>query len=167
MDGLMMDYPLTITAMLRRTESMFGHKEIVSRRPDRSLERANYAVTLGRARRLASGLQKLGVGRSDRVATLCWNHLRHLEAYFGVPWFIVGFLALAIVRAAGAVPERWVAPTRSVSSTLTIVAMAALGLSADVRAVARAGSRVIAAVSLSLLLLVVLGIAFIHVLNIR
>jgi len=36
MDGLMMDYPLTITAMLRRTESMFGHKEIVSRRPDRS-----------------------------------------------------------------------------------------------------------------------------------
>ena len=85
MDGLMMDYPLTITAMMRRTESMFGHKEIVSRRPDRSVERSNYAVTLGRARRLASGLQKLGVGRSDRVATLCWNHLRHLEAYFGVP----------------------------------------------------------------------------------
>jgi len=85
MDGLMMDYPLTITAMLRRTESMFGHKEIVSRRADRTLERSNYAWALGRARRLASALERLGIGRGDRVATLCWNHLRHLEAYFGVP----------------------------------------------------------------------------------
>jgi len=85
MDGLMMDYPLTITAMLRRTESMFGHKEIVSRRPDRRLERSSYALALGRARRLASALQSLGVCRGDRVATLCWNHVRHLEAYFGVP----------------------------------------------------------------------------------
>ena len=40
MDGLMMDYQLTIAAMLRRTESMFGHKAIVSRRPDRSIERS-------------------------------------------------------------------------------------------------------------------------------
>src|SRR5678815_267151 len=85
MDGLMMDYALTITAMLRRTESMFGHKEIVSRRPDRTIERSTYALALGRARRLASALQRLGVGRGDRVATLCWNHVRHLEAYFGVP----------------------------------------------------------------------------------
>jgi len=85
MDGLMMDYALTITAMLRRTESMFGHKEIVSRRADRTIERSTYALALGRARRLASALQRLGVGRGDRVATLCWNHLRHLEAYFGVP----------------------------------------------------------------------------------
>ena len=85
MDGLMMDYPLTITAMLRRTESMFGHKEIVSRRADRTLERSNYAWALGRARRLASALERLGIGPGDRVATLCWNHLRHLEAYFGVP----------------------------------------------------------------------------------
>jgi len=81
----MMDYPLTITAMLRRTESMFGHKEIVSRRADRTLERSNYAWALGRARRLASALERLGIGPGDRVATLCWNHLRHLEAYFGVP----------------------------------------------------------------------------------
>jgi fatty-acyl-CoA synthase len=85
MDGLMMDYQLTIPSMLRRTESMFGHKEIVSRRPDRTIERSNYAQALSRARLLASGLEKLGVGRGDRVGTLCWNHLRHLEAYFGVP----------------------------------------------------------------------------------
>lgn len=84
-----------------------------------------------------------------------------------VPWFIVGFLALATLRATGVLPAGWVSPTRLVSTNLTIVAMAALGLSADVRTVARAGSRVIVAVSLSLLLLIVLGVGFIHLLNIR
>jgi fatty-acyl-CoA synthase len=38
-----------------------------------------------RARRLATGLRRLGVGPGDRVATLCMNHDRHLAAYFGVP----------------------------------------------------------------------------------
>jgi uncharacterized integral membrane protein (TIGR00698 family) len=84
-----------------------------------------------------------------------------------VPWFIVGFLALAGLRAAGAVPSAWVAPARLVSTDLTIVAMAALGLSADLRSVAKAGSRVIGAVSLSLLVLIALGIASIRLLAIR
>jgi uncharacterized membrane protein YadS len=60
-----------------------------------------------------------------------------------------------------------VAPTRLVSTNLTVVAMAALGLSADVRAVARAGSRVVGAVSLSLIVLVALGVALINALHIR
>jgi fatty-acyl-CoA synthase len=28
---------------------------------------------------------RLGVKPGDRVATLCWNHQQHLEAYFGIP----------------------------------------------------------------------------------
>ena len=31
------------------------------------------------------GLRALGVGVGDRVATLGFNHFRHLEAYFAVP----------------------------------------------------------------------------------
>lgn len=84
-----------------------------------------------------------------------------------VPWFIVGFLVLAALRAAGVLPESWVGPTRLVSTDLTIVAMGALGLSADVRMVAKAGSRVIGAVSLSLLVLIALGVSIIHLLHIR
>ena len=38
-----------------------------------------------RARQLAVALQKLGLERGDRVATLCWNHYQHHEAYFGIP----------------------------------------------------------------------------------
>ena len=77
-----MDYELTVGTILRRAETLFGHKEIVSRRPDRSLERTTYADVCRRARALGSGL---GIERGDRVATLCWNHAEHLETYLGVP----------------------------------------------------------------------------------
>ncbi len=38
-----------------------------------------------RARRLASSLQRLGIGAGDRVATFGWNSRRHLELYLAVP----------------------------------------------------------------------------------
>ena len=38
-----------------------------------------------RRAQLAVALQGLGLERGDRVATLCWNHYQHLEAYFGIP----------------------------------------------------------------------------------
>ena len=85
MDGLMMKYPLTLAPILRRAESFFGHKAIVTRRPDKSLHRYTYADFARRARRLTVALQQLGLRRGDRVATLCWNQYEHLEAYFGVP----------------------------------------------------------------------------------
>src|SRR5439155_1222193 len=81
----MMEYPLTIAFMLRRAEQLFGHKEIVTRRPDKSIHRYTYADFVPRAKKLAVALQKLGLRRGDRVATLCWNQYEHLEAYFGIP----------------------------------------------------------------------------------
>jgi fatty-acyl-CoA synthase len=84
-DGLMMDFPLTLTHLLRRAETYFGRGEIVTRLADRSFHRTTYAETLGRAKQLAVGLQGLGLERGDRVATLCWNHHQHHEAYFGIP----------------------------------------------------------------------------------
>jgi fatty-acyl-CoA synthase len=77
-----MDYELTVTAILRRAESLFGRREIVSRRPDRTLDRTTYADVCRRARALGSALR---LERGERVATLCWNHAEHLEAYLGVP----------------------------------------------------------------------------------
>ena len=32
-----------------------------------------------------SRCSRLGLERGDRVATLCWNHYQHMEAYFGIP----------------------------------------------------------------------------------
>jgi fatty-acyl-CoA synthase len=85
MRGLMMDVPLSIPALLRRVETLFPHKEVVTRLADRRVVRHTYAECLGGSRRLATGLRALGVKAGDRVATFCWNHARHLQAYYGVP----------------------------------------------------------------------------------
>jgi fatty-acyl-CoA synthase len=84
-DGLMMDFPLTLTHFLRRARDFFGHHEIVSRKGDKSLTRISYADFYKRCAKLAHALRRLGVTRGDRVATLAWNHSGHLEAYLGVP----------------------------------------------------------------------------------
>ena len=74
-----------------------------------------------------------------------------------VPWFIIGFLLLATVRSSGVVPDGVLPPVALAANLLTILAMAALGLGVDVRTVARAGARVTGTVTLSLLLLGILG----------
>src|SRR5271154_5061868 len=83
--GTMMDYPLTLTHLLERAGRLFQDQEIVSRLPDHSLHRCTYADVYRRARCLAEALQKAGLQRGDRVATLMWNHHAHVEAYFGIP----------------------------------------------------------------------------------
>src|SRR5215217_7414873 len=85
MNGLMMDFQLTLPPLLRRAETFFGDKEIVTRLPDRSFHRYTYRDMAARAKQLAVALRKLGLERGDRVATLCWNHHQHMEAYFGIP----------------------------------------------------------------------------------
>ncbi len=70
-----------------------------------------------------------------------------------VPPFIVGFLLLAALRSAGLVPAAALAPVASAANLLTVLSMAALGLSTDLRTVARAGVRVTGAVTASLVLL--------------
>ncbi|MGH7025613.1 MAG: YeiH family protein [Caulobacteraceae bacterium] len=69
------------------------------------------------------------------------------------PWFIIGFLALAALRTLGALPSIAIEPAAAAASALTIVSMAALGLCTDLRCAAKAGPRVAAAVTLSLLVL--------------
>jgi fatty-acyl-CoA synthase len=85
MKALTMDYPLTLSAIVRRAEALFGHKHVTSRLPDKSIRRHSYAEVIDRARRLAVALRGLGVQPGDRVATLGWNHHQHLEAYFAIP----------------------------------------------------------------------------------
>ncbi len=85
MQSLTMNYQLCVPALLRRARQHFGDKTIVSRRGDGGLYKTTFAVLLERSARLAGALRALGVGRSDLVATLCWNHDRHLEAYYAVP----------------------------------------------------------------------------------
>jgi fatty-acyl-CoA synthase len=85
MKSTMMDVPLSLTHLLERAGKLFAGNELVSRLPDKSLRRQTYGEFYRRTRALASALQKLGMRKGDRVATLCWNHHAHLECYFGIP----------------------------------------------------------------------------------
>jgi len=85
MRGTMMNTPLTLVPFAERAATLYPKVEIVSRLPDKSLHRSTYAEIAERARALAGALQAAGVAPGDRVATLCWNHYAHLEAYLGIP----------------------------------------------------------------------------------
>lgn len=80
----MMDSQLLIPLILERAQSLFAHKEIISCLPDRSIHRYNYRSMAERALKFSRALQNLGVKEGDRVATFCWNHYQHMEAYFAI-----------------------------------------------------------------------------------
>jgi uncharacterized integral membrane protein (TIGR00698 family) len=79
-----------------------------------------------------------------------------------VPWFIVGFLAVLMIRSFGLIPSVLLSPVTRTAAILTTIAMAALGLGVDVRVVARSGVRVTTAVTVSLILLGVMSYALIR-----
>jgi fatty-acyl-CoA synthase len=82
---MMDDYPLTVGAILRHGERVYGQSECVTWTGGGEPRRATYAQIAQNARKLASALAGLGIGDGDPVATFCWNNQEHLEAYFGVP----------------------------------------------------------------------------------
>jgi fatty-acyl-CoA synthase len=85
MNGQMMDYDLTLLPIFERAGQLFSATELVSRRPDKSVYRTTYGEFHRRVQQFANALTRLGLQPGDRVATLAWNHERHLEAYFAVP----------------------------------------------------------------------------------
>ena len=85
MEGLMMDYPLTLNHLFDRAGALFPSTEIVTRWPDKSVHRSSYGEFHQRVQKLANALTRLGLQPGDRVATLAWNTGRHLEAYFAIP----------------------------------------------------------------------------------
>nr|WP_201783098.1 AMP-binding protein [Pyrodictium occultum] len=77
-------YELTLRRIYERTLSLFPGMEIVYR-TRRGVERYTFSAAAERMQALAAGLESLGVGRLEPVATLDWNTHWHYEAYFAVP----------------------------------------------------------------------------------
>jgi acyl-CoA synthetase (AMP-forming)/AMP-acid ligase II len=84
LQGLMMQMPLAISALIEHADRHHGDAEIVSRRVEGDLHRTTYRALHRRARQMANALEGLGVRPGDRVATLAWNGYRHMELYFAV-----------------------------------------------------------------------------------
>lgn len=84
MQGLMMDYPLTLQHALDRATRLFGRKEIVTQ-TEGEPHRYTYREWGQRVAQLANALAKAGVTSGERIATFAWNNYRHLELYYAVP----------------------------------------------------------------------------------
>jgi len=82
MQGLMMDWPLTLPSILEHAALYHPEREVVARTVEGPIHRYGYAEALARTKRLANALLALGVKPGDRVATLAWSTHRHFELYF-------------------------------------------------------------------------------------
>ena len=82
--GLMMNLPLTLTAIMRHGERNHGAQEIVSVTSDHARHRYTYRDCFQRVRRLAHVLDQLEATADARIGTLAWNDFRHLELYYAI-----------------------------------------------------------------------------------
>lgn len=83
-----------------------------------------------------------------------------------LPWFVVGFLAFAILRTSSIIPDQIGNWGRETSRVLTAVAMAGLGLSVDVRSIRSGGLRVGFVVLCLTVLLIVIALLIVTTLRI-
>lgn len=82
---MMMNYNLSITAIMRHAQGIAANTEIVSLFADGSLHRYTYADAFARVRRLANALDRLGIESASRLGTLAWNDYRHFELHYAIP----------------------------------------------------------------------------------
>lgn len=81
----MMDTQLNSWLLFAHAERHHAEVEIVSRLVSGEVDRYTYADYSRRTRQLMNALDGLGLAAGAPVATLAWNHHRHLECYFGIP----------------------------------------------------------------------------------
>ena len=84
MRSTMMDFPLSVQMILRHGARIHANSR-VGTFDGAAFAYARFAGVARRAERLASALASLEVRQGARVATYCWNHPHHLEAYLAVP----------------------------------------------------------------------------------
>jgi fatty-acyl-CoA synthase len=84
MQGLMMDFPLSIAHLFERAERYHRDKTILTV-TRKGTERTTYGEWSERTRKLGGALDQLGLSPDARVGTFAWNTARHLELYFAAP----------------------------------------------------------------------------------
>jgi len=82
--GLMQDWPLLCHRIIDHAALNHAERPVISRSVEGPIHTTNYAQVRARALRVAQRLERDGIRRGDRVATLAWNTWRHLEAWYGI-----------------------------------------------------------------------------------
>ncbi len=84
MRGLMQDWPLLVHRIIDHAALYHRGARIVTRGLSGPPERTGYDQIRSRARQVSAALAARGVRIGDRVATLAWNHARHMECWYGI-----------------------------------------------------------------------------------
>ena len=106
----MQPYVLTIDKFLDHAAKWSGEHEIVSAEAGQVTGRTDYATLRSRSNHLSGALRALGLRFGDRLGTLAWNTMHHLEMYYATmgaglvchtlnPRFTVAHLAAIINEA--------------------------------------------------------------------
>jgi 3-(methylthio)propionyl---CoA ligase len=78
----MQPYGLTIDKFLDHAAKWFGDQAVVEAEAGRAVKRTTYAVLRERSNRMSGALATLGLEPGDRLGTLAWNGIHHLEIYY-------------------------------------------------------------------------------------
>ena len=85
MQGMMMNFNLGISAIMRHALQVAANTEIVSLVADGRIHRYTYAEAFARVGRLANALDALDCPPHARIGTLAWNDHRHFELHYAAP----------------------------------------------------------------------------------
>lgn len=83
-DGAMQEFALTLDKFLDHAAKWHPQAEVVTARDGGRIDRIGYAGLRARSQRISALLQKLGVIRGCRVATLAWNTQAHVELWYAI-----------------------------------------------------------------------------------
>ncbi|WP_255833208.1 long-chain-fatty-acid--CoA ligase [Kordiimonas sp. SCSIO 12603] len=80
--GQMQNWPLLVSKLLESGEVNHPNREVFSMLPEGGEFRYTFKDLALRARKCAQAMERLGIEKGDRVATLAWNTHRHVELWF-------------------------------------------------------------------------------------
>lgn len=106
-------------------------------------------ATAGAISEINAKAEKYEVSQTDKIAEISNGNtaVKHEKAVSKVnflslfPWFIVGFIALAIVNSFGIIPASISAYSKSISKFLMVAALAAIGLNTSFKDMKKSGIR--------------------------
>lgn len=84
MHGTLQSYSLTLDKIIEHAAKWHGEKEVITASGGGADERTSYRDVLSRSKAMSTELAGLGVNASDCVATLAWNTIAHMTAWYAI-----------------------------------------------------------------------------------
>ena len=82
--GKMMYQPLLLSGLLEHAAQYHGDTAVLSKEVDGTMTHSDWQTVSKHSKQLANALAGLGLQAADRVATLAWNNIRHLETWYAI-----------------------------------------------------------------------------------